>query len=123
MACIIVTSGGQKGDFYPLGQRPNVVGRAEAVPIQILDDLVSRKHMQIRHDGGTGKYYALDMRSKHGTLVNGRRISDETALADGDVIQIGETQLMFTEEDIKDKESALGHFKKVGERMRPTRIE
>ncbi len=123
MACLIVTNGEHEGDFYPLGHRTNVVGRAEAVPIQILDDMVSRKHMQVRYDAATQKYYVLDMRSKHGVLINGRRISDEVVLVDGDQIQVGNTMLLFTDEDIKDKASALGHFKKVGERMRPTRIE
>jgi len=123
MACLIVTNGAQQGDFYPLGYRTNVVGRAEALPIQILDDLVSRKHLQVRYDAGTQKYHALDMRSRHGVLINGRRISDEVALAEGDHIQIGRTLLLFTEEEINDRQSALGHFKKVGERMRPTQIQ
>ncbi len=123
MACLIVTNGAQQGDFYPLGHRTNVVGRAEALPIQILDDLVSRKHLQVRYDAGTQKYYALDMRSRHGVLINGRRLCDEVALVEGDHIQIGRTMLLFTEEEINDRRSALGHFKKVGERMRPTQIE
>ncbi|HEX40972.1 MAG TPA: FHA domain-containing protein, partial [Phycisphaerales bacterium] len=109
MACLIVTNGAQQGDFYPLGYRTNVVGRAEALPIQILDDLVSRKHLQVRYDAGTQKYHALDMRSRHGVLINGRRISDEVALAEGDHIQIGRTLLLFTEEEINDRQSALGH--------------
>ena len=37
MASIIVVSGTQKGDYYPLGQRTNVIGRDEALPIQILE--------------------------------------------------------------------------------------
>ncbi len=120
MASIIVTSGNQKGDFYPLGRRTNVVGRAEAVPIQILDDLISRKHLQIRFDQNEGKYYAFDMNSRHGVFINGRIISEETALTDGDEIVIGQTMLLFTNENFDDRESALLHYKKVGERMRPT---
>ena len=123
MASLIVTSGQQKGNFYPLGRRTTVVGRAEALPIQILDDLISRKHLQIRFEEATGKYYAFDMNSTHGVFVNGRKISDEKALVDGDAIVIGQTMLMFTEEDFDDTESALQHYKKVGERMRPTRYE
>jgi hypothetical protein len=97
MASIIVTSGAQKGDYYPLGQRTNVVGRAESLPIQVLDDLVSRKHMQIHFDKERNRYSVVDMKSKHGVFVNGARITEETGLVDGDQILI--------------------------ERMRPTRID
>jgi len=122
MASIIITSGQEKGNFYPLGQRTNVIGRAEALPIQILDDLVSRRHMQIRYDKDKKQYYALDMKSKHGVFINSGKIIKETVLVDGDEILIGQTALMFTEKDFDDRESALSHFKKVGERSRPTHI-
>jgi pSer/pThr/pTyr-binding forkhead associated (FHA) protein len=100
-----------------------VIGRDEALLIQILDDLVSRKHMQIRFDKETSRYHALDMKSKHGVFINGRRISQETVLAEADQILIGETTLLFTDQDFDSRESALSHFKKVGERMRPTHID
>lgn len=122
MASIIITSGEQKGDYYPLGHRTNVIGRDEALLIQVLDDLVSRKHMQIRFDKETSRYHALDMKSKHGVFINSRRISQETVLAEADQILIGETTLLFTDQDFDSRESALSHFKKVGERMRPTHI-
>lgn len=120
MASLIITTGKQEGDYYPLGRRTNVIGRDEALPIQVLDNMVSRKHLQIRFDPPTGKYYAFDMKSRNGVYVNNRKIEGEAALADGDVILIGFTCLLFTEKDFKDKESALLHYKKVGERMRVT---
>lgn len=123
MASIIVTSGDQKGEFLPLGRRTNVIGRAEALPLQILDDLVSRKHLRIRFEESAKKYYAEDMESSHGVFLNRRRITALTALADGDEILIGQTTLLFTDQDFEDRESALSHYKKYGERMRPTRIE
>lgn len=123
MASIIIVSGTQKGDHYPLGHRTNVIGRDEAVPIQILDEHVSRKHLQIRFDKDGDRYHAFDMKSKHGVFINDRKIHDETTLADGDHIRIGATILLFTEKDFADRESALAHFKKVGERRRPTVID
>ncbi len=120
MASVIVTTGKQEGDYYPLGRRTNVIGRDEALPIQILDNMVSRKHLQIRFDPNVNKYYAFDMKSRNGVYINNRKIATETALEDGDVILIGLTSLLFTEEDFKDKEGALLHYKKVGERMRVT---
>ena len=123
MASIIIMTGPKEGDYYPLGHRTNVIGRDEALPIQILDDYVSRKHLQIRFDGDKNQYYALNMKSKHGMYINSHRISNETLLTDEDQIQIGHTVLLFTEKDFADRESALNHFKKVGERIRPTVIE
>ena len=123
MASIIVATGKQKGDFYPLGHRINVVGRDEAVPIQILDEHVSRKHMQLRFDSDKNEYSVLDMKSKHGVLINDIKIEKETVLRDGDYITIGATILFFTLKDFEDSESALSHFKKVGERSRPTQID
>jgi pSer/pThr/pTyr-binding forkhead associated (FHA) protein len=120
MASLIVTNGKQEGDFYPLGHRTNVVGRDEALPIQILDNMVSRKHLQIRFDPATNQYHAFDMKSRNGVYVNNRKIEGETALNDGDIILVGLTSLLFTKEDFKDKKSALEHYKKAGERMRVT---
>ncbi len=120
MASLIVTSGKQEGDYYPLGRRTNVVGRDEALFIQILDNMVSRKHLQIRFDQGENRYFAYDMKSRNGVYVNNRKIEAETPLKDGDVILIGLTSLLFTDKDFKDKDSALQHYKKVGERMRVT---
>jgi pSer/pThr/pTyr-binding forkhead associated (FHA) protein len=123
MASIIITSGEKKGEFLPLGRRINVIGRAEALPMQILDDMVSRKHLRIRYDKDTNQYYAEDMNSKHGVTINDKKINSPTVLREGDRILIGQTSLLFTNEDFNDSESALEHYKKIGERQRPTMIE
>jgi pSer/pThr/pTyr-binding forkhead associated (FHA) protein len=91
--------------------------------IQILDDRVSRKHLQISYDKDKNEYHAIDMSSKYGVLINGNKINSETPLVDGDRITIGTTTLWFTVNDFPDKDSALSHYKKVGERSRPTFIE
>ncbi|MGA2071286.1 MAG: FHA domain-containing protein [Sedimentisphaerales bacterium] len=123
MASLIVLDGSQKDSYYPLGRRTNVIGRDEALMIQILDDRVSRKHMQITYDKDKNEYNALDMSSKHGVLINGSKISGEARLVDGDRITIGTTTLWFTVNDFPDEESALSHYKKVGERSRPTYMQ
>jgi pSer/pThr/pTyr-binding forkhead associated (FHA) protein len=124
MATIIIISGAKKGDYYSLGHRTSVIGRAESLLIQILDEHVSRKHLQIRFDVEKQRYYALDMKSRHGVFINGKRIGEEEVLlVDDDRILVGETMLLFTDKDFPDRESALSHFKKVGEQMRPTAIQ
>ncbi|MHC4573807.1 MAG: FHA domain-containing protein [Planctomycetota bacterium] len=123
MASIIVVSGPRKGDYYPLGRRTNVIGRAEALLIQILDERVSRRHLQLRFDQDRQQYYAWDMKSRHGVFINGKKINSDTALADGDEIRIGDSTLLFTARDFPDRESALSHYKKVGERIRNTLVD
>jgi len=120
MAAITVLLGDHRGDRYPLGCRTNVVGRAESLSVQILDDLVSRKHLQIRFDSCTKRYSVLDMASKNGVFVNGFRIRAETLLADRDRIRIGRTLLLFAERDTGVSEAILHRFKRVGERLKPT---
>ena len=120
MASLIVTTGSQEGHFYPLGRRTNVIGRDEALSIQILDKMISRKHMQIRYDHKDGRYYALDMKSSNGIYINSSKVDDETMLKDGDVIALGRTQLLFTDKDFDSQDSALQHYKKVGERQQVT---
>jgi pSer/pThr/pTyr-binding forkhead associated (FHA) protein len=120
MASIIITTGNQAGEFLPLGRRISVIGRAENLPFQIRDDLVSRKHLRIRFEEQTGDYFAEDMGSHNGVYINNKRIEEKTRLAEGDMILIGTTLLMFTQKDFDDKDSALLHYKRVGEQMRVT---
>ena len=120
MASLIVVTGASKGDYYPLGRRSNVIGRNEALPIQILDGEVSRKHLKIRYDQDTDTYSVVDLNSRHGVLINGAKIADELELADNTYITIGQTTLFFTLKDFEGRENALNHFKKVGERTKGT---
>ena len=120
MASIIIISGDQKGEFLPLGRRTSVIGRAENLPLQVLSRLISRKHLRITYDNSTNQYYAEDLKSKHGVFINKQKISTPVVLHDGDEILIGDTTLFFTDEDFNDKENALSHYKKVGERKRTT---
>ncbi|MHC4173345.1 MAG: FHA domain-containing protein, partial [Planctomycetota bacterium] len=66
------------------------------------------------------EHYAEDMDSKHGVFINDQRISERTVLKERDQIRIGETTILFTKKDFDDRESALEHYKTIGERQRPT---
>lgn len=116
MASLFVVSGNEQVNYYPLGKRTSVVGRDEAAPIQVVDKQVSRKHLQIRLDKKSECFYATDMSSRNGVFINGRKIDEETVLADGDRIRIGDTEMLFTLKDFPDQENALHNFKKAGER-------
>ncbi len=120
MSSLVVISGPSEGDYYPLGQRTVVIGRDEACPIQIVDDLVSRKHMQIRHDVDAGGFVATDMKSANGMMVNGREIAGEIALEDGDLIEIGKSRINFYATEFADRESAWAHYKERGQKFKNT---
>ena len=60
------------------------------------------------------------MKSTQGTLINGRKVLDDTVLVDGDEIQIGDTRLYFSTKDFPDRESALRHYKQAGQRGKST---
>ena len=123
MASVIITSGDSKGEFLPLGRRTNVIGRAESLSLQVLDDMVSRKHLRIEFNEGTGKYYAEDLESRHGVFINKHKIGEATVLSEGDEILLGQTTLLFTDKDFDTQESALMHYNRRGEQARVTRME
>ena len=123
MASLILTAGPGVDSYYPLGRRTMVVGRDEGVPVQLLDPHVSRKHFQILYREQTELFYLLDMKSRHGTYVNGRPVDGETPLCNNDAITVGGTTLLFTTRDFPDRQSALAYRKKTGEREETTYVK
>jgi len=125
MASITVVSGPNAGDYYPLGKRTWVFGRGENVPAQIVDDKVSRKHLQVRPYADRDAYVAMDMNSSNGTMINGRRLEpgSDIELMNEDEIEIGSSKLIFSTTVFADRESALNHFKRRGERGQPTIVQ
>jgi class 3 adenylate cyclase len=119
MAAIIVMTGMQEGDYYALGRETKIIGRSEDAPVHILDVRISRRHMKICFDEDKQEYVAIDMGSQNGVFINDKRISESAALADGDCITIGQTHLLFTMEDIADREDAL-YVLKMGKLQCPT---
>jgi DNA segregation ATPase FtsK/SpoIIIE, S-DNA-T family len=120
MASITIVSGPNTGDYYPLGKRTMVVGRDEGCPVQVTDERVSRRHVQIRFDEAKGHHILLDMKSANGTLINGRQLTGEIELVDNDEIVVGESKIVFTLQDFKDRETALSNYKQRGQRGQPT---
>lgn len=120
MASILVVSGPSEGLYCPLGKRVIVIGRDEGCPVQVVDDRVSRKHVQIRFDEAKNQHIALDMKSSNGMFINGRKIDGEIDLRDNDEIQIGNSKIVFSMQDYPDKASAMSAYKQRGQKMRPT---
>jgi len=118
MASLIITSGKRRGKYFQLNQSTNVIGRDEAAPIQVKNEFVSRKHMEVRFSEDTDSYYASDAKSRHGTFVNGSRIYEEVPLTENDLIDIGGVTLMFTRKDFDDRDTALAFALEAQDRMR-----
>ena len=62
------------------------------------DESTSREHAIVLYDPETGSYSIEDLQSTNGTRVNGKR-TRAAELADGDLIEIGQTRLRFLRTD------------------------
>jgi pSer/pThr/pTyr-binding forkhead associated (FHA) protein len=121
MATLIVTTGPSEGKTYPLDKSSLIsVGRDDQCSFQLVDDEVSRRHLQIRFDPDQGTHFAVDMRSANGVFVNGERLTVDRQLGEGDVIRIGRSEIRYTEDDVTDIDLALDSYKKTDEWKRGT---
>lgn len=68
------------------------IGRSSNNSLILLESEVSRQHAEIRLVS-PGRYRIADLGSSNGTWVNGRRLAISRDLHNGDVIQIGLTNL------------------------------
>jgi hypothetical protein len=92
-AVLRITRGAGTGRAFELSRASALsLGRARAHDVVLEDVSVSSQHCRIRpEDGG---FVVHDLKSTNGTFVNDRRVT-EHPLAEGDVIQIGETRLVY----------------------------
>jgi pSer/pThr/pTyr-binding forkhead associated (FHA) protein len=121
MATIVVTAGPNEGKSFPLNvSRLVSVGRDDQCNIQLVDEQVSRRHLQIRFDAGEDQHYAVDMRSANGVFVNGARVTEERPLDEGDVILVGQSELRYTRDDVDDIDLAMEQYRKKDEWKRGT---
>ncbi len=74
-----------------------LIGRLPTNGIVLADSSVSRLHAWIDRERD-GQYYVADTGSLTGTRVNGRPIERRQDLHDGDVVRVGQTQIVFSEE-------------------------
>jgi len=86
-------SGQQVERATELGDETAVIGRREDCAIVLPSNTVSRRHAQIRREGGT--YHLSDLGSTNGTLLNGEPVIGEEALNDRDEIGVGTFRLIF----------------------------
>lgn len=73
-----------------LSKRVSTMGRSRDCDVVVPDPNASRVHAEVRHIGLD--YFLVDMGSTNGTEVNGQLVKRH-ALADGDTIVVGTTQI------------------------------
>ncbi len=122
MGTILIVAGRDRGSYYPLAESTTVIGRDESCDIQILDEMISRRHTQVscRQEQDVRRFFISDMQSANGVFVNGRQVSDEVELNDGDTIRIGESKLFFSTKRFRDLDTAMSYFKQRGQRDKGT---
>ena len=69
------------------------IGRGPACDLQLSEGTVSAMHLKLEHTGG--ELIATDLNSSNGTLVNGRRIAEPTAIHSGDTLRLGNAVLQI----------------------------
>jgi predicted component of type VI protein secretion system len=76
-----------RGTLFPVRSGELTLGRSSYASIVVNNPLASREHALIRSVGG--RLEVVDLGSKNGTTVNGRRIQGACRLEAGDQVKIG----------------------------------
>jgi pSer/pThr/pTyr-binding forkhead associated (FHA) protein len=94
---LVVIKGSNPGAIIILTKTGGMVaGRSKECEIQILDSLVSRKHFQV--EARENSFYIKDLGSTNKTFVNKKPLSGEQKMELGDVVELGDTALLFTDQ-------------------------
>jgi adenylate cyclase len=90
---LLDTEKGQR--FFPLvGRNYWTIGRSKDNDIVIKDHCISRNHA-ILQATETGDFYLIDLGSRNGTFVNGRRVAIPVTIHGKDKITFGKTPVEF----------------------------
>jgi len=84
---LIVVQGKPEGKQIPLAGPRFKIGRGETCHLRPNSELVSREHAEFVIN--SDKVTVCDLGSRNGTLVNGKAISEEFELKNGDLVQVG----------------------------------
>jgi len=86
----------EEGDVFPLNSAPLTLGRGGQNDLVLEgDEFASSRHarIEVRGDGA----WVQDLDSTNGTFVNGSRVAGAQRLDAGDVLRVGETDLVVEE--------------------------
>ena len=86
----------EEGDVFPLNSAPLTLGRGGQNDLVLAgDEFASARHarIEVRGDGA----WVQDLESTNGTFVNGSRVAGAQRLDAGDMLRVGETDLLVEE--------------------------
>ena len=92
----VTTADGERKSIVLDGKLPLLIGRSGEAGLCLPDRKVSRRHAELTGNED-GDLFLEDLSSRTGTRVNGAVVSGRTKLRPGDVIRIGETELVLAE--------------------------
>jgi Inner membrane component of T3SS, cytoplasmic domain len=91
---LTILEGAGKGTSKPLTSALMIVGRSKNADLQVDDPLVSRRHLEIRVEGGA---VFVENKSTQGSMLNGKPLAGIVSLNPGDIIEVGSTKMRFEE--------------------------
>jgi adenylate cyclase len=90
---VLKTESGQR-HLSLLGSNCWTIGRSDDNNFVLPDRWISRNHAMLQCME-TGEFYLIDLGSRNGSFVNGRRVSVPVTLHNGDMLTFGQTELKF----------------------------
>jgi hypothetical protein len=89
---VVLDESGSPKEKISITREPVVIGRLSNSDVVLSDSNVSRRHAELKRDGG--EWVIVDLGSTNGTLVNGK-LAREHRLSDGDRLTIGTSEMTF----------------------------
>ncbi|MDC0709572.1 FHA domain-containing protein [Stigmatella sp. ncwal1] len=96
MLKLIIEDDEGRKTVVPFVREEITIGRQEGNTIRLTERNVSRRHARLLRQNG--HVVVEDLGSSNGTRINGERISGQSAIKDGDLLQIGDYDLALQNE-------------------------
>ncbi|MEX0745591.1 MAG: FHA domain-containing protein [Phycisphaeraceae bacterium] len=107
MATVLVLQGPGHGQWHCLPEnRTLVIGRPTAGGCTLGDPALSGHHVEVRCDPRDGRYYAVALQGPAAVRRNGIPMRAFEALDEGDLLELGQTRLLFTRRDFATADQA-----------------
>jgi DNA-binding winged helix-turn-helix (wHTH) protein len=89
---VVTTQTGQR-EVHRVEQSSMILGRGADSDLVLANPRVSRRHAELTWDGE--HFLVQDLGSKNGTRINSAPVSAPTPIADGDTLELADSQLEF----------------------------
>ncbi|PCJ62509.1 MAG: hypothetical protein COA79_03090 [Planctomycetota bacterium] len=106
-----IVSGPIKGEIRLLDGKEFCIGRSQDVEWVVEDSDISREHAHVSFKGDD--IYINDLNSTNGIYINRQKIRQDSKLQNKDLILIGQSAFLFTEEEDFETSSVDSDFEKV----------